>query len=392
MKREEVPTSAPEAVGLSIRSGLNSSARSCHGTSPVMLRTEPPLQPLRVGVVVPAYNEEVTLGQTLESIIKAGIQPEDIHVIDDCSTDRTSSIAANYGVKLIRNQANLGKARSLKLLIFHRKLAMAYDLIALFDADSLIDPCYFSTMLAEIRARPDVALFIGQVKSQRHNWLTSSRAFDYTFIHDVYKSTQSKYSMVTVGPGCASIYRTAALKKIYISDDTLAEDMDWTIQTYRKNLGSTHYVPKAIIYTQDPETLRDYIRQIRRWYRGTWQVIKKHGIPFRISRIDFELGFFCLEGLVFSLFLMLLPLFLPLLLLYHSRLMERIGLSDLLMMSSLALYAAVKNGRRDIFLSFPLFYITRFLNAYIFLESFCHVNMTQEVIHVWNKVKRYPIK
>jgi biofilm PGA synthesis N-glycosyltransferase PgaC len=352
-----------------------------------------PDQTPRIGVVIPAYNEEVTLGKALESVIEAGIPPKEIYVVDDWSTDRTPEVASAHGVNLVRNPRNLGKAESIKRLVFHQKLAYEYDLIAFFDADTLVDPGYFSAMLARVRSRPDVVLFIGQVKSQRHNWITSSRALDYTYMHDIFKSAQSKYSMITVGPGCASVYRTSALKRIYISNDTLAEDMDWTIQIYRKRLGKTHYVPDAVIHTQDPETARDYIRQIRRWYVGSWQVIKKHRIPSRFTRIDLELTLLCFEGLVYSLLLTLLPLILPFLVLFfHWKGVERVAVSDLALFSGLALYSAVKNRRLDIFLYVPFFYVVRYLNACVFLESFCRVYLKHEVIAQWDKVKRYSVE
>jgi biofilm PGA synthesis N-glycosyltransferase PgaC len=325
-------------------------------------------------------------------VIAAGVSPKDIYVIDDCSKDRTPEVALSYGVSLIRNQRNLGKAESIKRLVFHQKLTSEFDLIAFFDADTMVDPEYFSVMLSRVQSRPDVALFVGQVKSQRHNWLTSSRALDYTYMHDIFKSAQSKYSMITVGPGCVSVYRTSALSKVYISNDTLAEDMDWTIQIYRKRLGKTFYVPEALVYTQDPETPRDYIRQIRRWYVGSWQVIKKHRIPSRFTRIDLELALLSFEGLVYSLLVTLLPLILPFLAIFHSKGMERIALSDLAMFSGLALYSAVKNRRLDIFLNVPFFYVVRYLNACVFLESFCRVYLKHEVIAQWDKVKRYALE
>jgi cellulose synthase/poly-beta-1,6-N-acetylglucosamine synthase-like glycosyltransferase len=350
-----------------------------------------PVQTPRIAVLIPAYNEEKTLGKTLESVISTGIPPEDIYVIDDCSTDQTFTVALAYDVQLIQNKKNLGKAESLKRLIFFQRIHERFDLIAFFDADTIVDPQYFSCILSQVQAHPDAVLYIGQVKSLRHNWLTSSRAFDYTYMHDIYKSAQSKYSVITVGPGCASVYKAQAVKKLDMSNDTLAEDMDWTIQIHRKKLGRTLYVPAAIVHTQDPETVHDYIRQIRRWYTGAWQVIRKHRIPWRMEKIDLELGLLCLEGLIYGLLLSLLPFLLPFLILFHSKWIAAIGLYDLSMFSGLVLYSAIRNRRLDIVLKFPSFYIVRYLNAVVFLESFCRVYLKQEVILRWEKVKRYQI-
>lgn len=342
----------------------------------------------RLGVVIPAYNEEGTIGRTLASLLEAGVSPEEIHVVDDCSTDRTSLVASLHGVNILRNETNLGKARSIYRLISERNLIGEFDLIAFLDADTTVDSIYFTEMRVQAERHPEVVLFVGQVQSQKHNWITGSRAMDYTYMHDIYKSAQSKFSMITVGPGCASIYRTAALRQIDITNDTLAEDMDWTIQIYRKALGKIHYVPSAVVYTQDPATLLDYLSQIRRWYTGTWQVIRKHQIPFRWTRIDLEIGFLAAEALVYALLLVLLPFVLPYLLFFNSETVKRFALIDIFSFFGLAVYASIRRRRPDILRYFPLFYLIRFLNAYIFLESFCRT-FKKEIDRRWVKVNRY---
>ena len=47
----------------------------------------------RIGVVVPAYNEEKLLGQTLSTIPE---YVDRVYVVDDCSTDKTGEIAAEF--------------------------------------------------------------------------------------------------------------------------------------------------------------------------------------------------------------------------------------------------------------------------------------------------------
>lgn len=348
-----------------------------------------PLETMRLCVVIPAYNEEQTIGSTLDSVLNAGVLPQNIFVIDDCSGDHSSQIVEGYGVNLLRNRINAGKAESIKRAALSQRLTERFDLIALLDADTIVHRDYFSRIHSHATAHPDVALFVGQVKSRRHNWLTSSRALDYTFMHDVYKTAQSKHSMITVAPGCASVYRAHAFRKLDISNDTLAEDMDWTIQVHRKGLGKTQYVAGAIVYTQDPETLRDYTRQILRWYTGCWQVIRKHRIPLSPTRIDLELGFLYLEGLTYGIVLSLLLLCLPVLVTLHWKSVATLASCDFVALAGVALYGALRNSRRDIIFYFPLFYIVRFLNAYCFLYSFLRVYLKPKEVRTWNMVRRY---
>jgi glycosyltransferase involved in cell wall biosynthesis len=69
-----------------------------------------------IGVVVPAYNEELLIGRVIETM------PEFVDVIvivDDCSTDKTSSIVEQYQseskirVELLKHQTNLGVGKAI---------------------------------------------------------------------------------------------------------------------------------------------------------------------------------------------------------------------------------------------------------------------------------------
>lgn len=70
-----------------------------------------------VSVVVPAWNEEAGIGETLERVKQAlhasGVAWE-IIVVDDGSTDRTAEIAAAAGATVVRHAVNVGYGRSLQ--------------------------------------------------------------------------------------------------------------------------------------------------------------------------------------------------------------------------------------------------------------------------------------
>lgn len=59
----------------------------------------------KVAVIIPARNEERSLPKLLEALNRSSIKPEEIVVINDHSTDKTSEIAKSYGVKVIESLA-----------------------------------------------------------------------------------------------------------------------------------------------------------------------------------------------------------------------------------------------------------------------------------------------
>jgi glycosyltransferase involved in cell wall biosynthesis len=71
-----------------------------------------------ITVVIPAYNEELGIGSTLEAV--KSLVPDtvaEVIVVDDGSTDRTAEIAAAAGVRVIRHASNRGYGAALKTAI-----------------------------------------------------------------------------------------------------------------------------------------------------------------------------------------------------------------------------------------------------------------------------------
>ncbi len=70
------------------------------------------LNPGKVSIILPAYNEADRLGETLDAIIQLRMCDE-IVVVDDGSTDNTSDVAIERGVRVIRRPKNHGKGAAM---------------------------------------------------------------------------------------------------------------------------------------------------------------------------------------------------------------------------------------------------------------------------------------
>lgn len=90
------------------------------------------LKVMRVSIIIPAYNEEETIGKVLRSILKLNdLNPFEIIVVDDGSEDKTFEKVQPFGIKLIRCLKNHGKGRALRIGL---KMASG-DIIIWQDAD-----------------------------------------------------------------------------------------------------------------------------------------------------------------------------------------------------------------------------------------------------------------
>ncbi len=68
---------------------------------------------MRVAAIVPAYNEEKTIGDVLEVLLQCSTLSE-IHVVSDGSQDNTATVARNYPVQVLELKENVGKGGAMK--------------------------------------------------------------------------------------------------------------------------------------------------------------------------------------------------------------------------------------------------------------------------------------
>ncbi len=90
------------------------------------------------GVVVPAFNESVRLGDVLKRIVEHA-PGMTVIVVDDGSTDDTSAVARALGADVIRHEKNLGKGAALISGLAHAR-EKGFELVITLDADGQHDP------------------------------------------------------------------------------------------------------------------------------------------------------------------------------------------------------------------------------------------------------------
>jgi glycosyltransferase involved in cell wall biosynthesis len=99
---------------------------------------------MRVSFLIPAYNEESTIGEVLERIAALELEAQVI-VVDDGSTDATAEIAERAGALVLR-QPNRGKGAAIRAAIPH----IDGDIAVIQDADMEYDPAEVPTLIEPI--------------------------------------------------------------------------------------------------------------------------------------------------------------------------------------------------------------------------------------------------
>lgn len=105
----------------------------------------------KISIVIPAYNEEASIGKLLEVILSVDLQSigfdREILVVDNGSHDKTSAIASKFkGVTCLRIEKNRGKGAGTAYGVKHA----TGDWILIQDADLEYDPHDYVPMLKQI--------------------------------------------------------------------------------------------------------------------------------------------------------------------------------------------------------------------------------------------------
>jgi biofilm PGA synthesis N-glycosyltransferase PgaC len=252
-----------------------------------------------ISVLVPAWNEEETIKDTIEHIFEIDYPIQELIVLNDGSTDRTKEIVEElqkkYSKLKLINKKNSGKGDSLNKGI---KIAKG-ELIVVVDADSYPAKDSFTKLTGFFDEDKVGAATCVFVPRNANKFLEKMQVIEYNVIAFTRKLL-GYVDAIYVTPGPLAMYRKSSLEKIRGFDSkNMTEDIEITWRlTYagyeRRMCLSTNST------TTVPSTLKEWYRQRRRWNVGGLQCISKYKKNFLKKGM---LGLFILPFFVLQLFL-----------------------------------------------------------------------------------------
>ena len=259
-----------------------------------------------VTIIVPAFNEEACLADTLASLLRQTSPAAEVIVVDDCSTDGTGDLARSFGVTVVRPPVNMGSKAGAQsyALQFVRT-----EFVAAVDADTTLAPDAVERLLDASR-EPGVAAACGTVLPRIIETVWErGRYVEYLFAFTFYKRVQDGYGAPLISSGCFSMYRTSILREAGgWSTRTLAEDMDLTWTLFQRG-HAVRFIPEALCFPLEPHDFVFMRRQLKRWSHGFIQNVRLHWrglleVPFLRSMVAVA----CWDAVIASIvYLMLLP-------------------------------------------------------------------------------------
>ncbi|MEF9951165.1 MAG: glycosyltransferase family 2 protein [Clostridium sp.] len=279
-----------------------------------------------ISILVPAYNEEVTIGESIESLLHLDYPEYEIVIINDGSTDSTAKkVIDKYDLKKIYrpirklvdskeemdiyegsidgvnitliNKENGGKADSLNMGIN----ASRYPLFLSLDADSVLQRDTLSKIVepfmendktiavgGNVKVSNSLIIENGQVvgKKSRNKLIVLFQIVEYYRSFLSTRVSFNRFNSNLIISGAIGLFsKHTAIQAGGYEADTVGEDMEMVIKLHTYCIKndidySIAYVPDAVCLTQVPEKYSDLKKQRRRWHMGLAQSLWKHKYVF----------------------------------------------------------------------------------------------------------------
>lgn len=231
-----------------------------------------------VTILVPCYNEAKVMDKTCQHLQYLNYPQYEVLFLDDASTDTTVDIIRKYvqkvpQFKLHTLPQNAGKANALNVGL----QMVDTPLVLVLDADTHLDSNTLYWMVRMHKENPHRGAVTGNVFiKNKASALAKLQAAEFTCIIGLIKRCQQMAQALFTVSGCATMYRLEALRNVGgFSTSTATEDVDMTWRLQRNGY-SVAFEPNAKVFIQAPTSIKDYVKQRKRWATGGWHLLRQH--------------------------------------------------------------------------------------------------------------------
>ena len=210
-----------------------------------------------ISVCISAYRVEDTICGLIDSLIKAGFLPTNIHIVNDGSPDETwkSLQQVKHSIN-IYNEPNKNKVEALKWLA--EKVTTKYMIIS--DSDNVF-PEEFSVKAEDFEGEYTASSFNVIPFHNDSNILVELQKYEYAKNMAFSKEAKSRQGAVTCISGAIGLFETARYKALEAKHSGFfpGEDLQRTLreQAHEGNIAHTD----AEIYTECPNTAKSLFKQ-----------------------------------------------------------------------------------------------------------------------------------
>lgn len=275
-----------------------------------------------IALLAPAYNEALTIVESVRSLLSLQYPNFEIVVINDGSTDDTLNVliaafdlarverahdlavahqpiralysSANQPRLVVVDKQNGGKADALNagINISRAPIICSMDADSLLEPDALLravrpfidDPVRTIAVGGTVRIANGCRIDHGRVVEVRAptNPLALLQTVEYLRAFLMARLAWSRVNALTIISGAFGLFRRANVIEVGgYSHGTVGEDMELVVKLHRlmrarKRPYRIAFIPEPVCWTEAPESLRVLGRQRARWHRGALETFERH--------------------------------------------------------------------------------------------------------------------
>ncbi|MDD6388187.1 MAG: glycosyltransferase [Bacilli bacterium] len=276
-----------------------------------------------ISIIVPAYNEELTIIDTIDVLLEQNYSNYEIIVIDDGSTDSTKELVINkyklkkynkvfnYEVKCEKiNEYYSSSIKGVKIILISKNngkyKADANNAginvsnnpyLVIMDADEILQYDALKVLNDEIIKDDRIIAICGNVRVSNNTVFKKYKPYKTTFSKNLLANLQEveysraflnsriffdKFNANLICSGGYGAFKRDALINVGGYDKkSLGEDMELTVKLHKyycdnKIPYKIKHVENSICWTQVPDNFKDFKKQRQRWHCGLMQTMYKY--------------------------------------------------------------------------------------------------------------------
>jgi len=241
---------------------------------------------VEVTVLLPAYNEEQSIGSTIREI-KQRHPDFEILVVDDGSSDNTRQEAINAGANVMRHPHNIGNGAAIKTGLRYA----SGEWVLMMDADGQHRP---EDIVGLLQHKGDYDMVVGaRSRGSKTSWHRDLANFIYNWL----ASYVTKFKVEDLTSGFRLVKNDRVSKYIYLLPNTFSYPSTITMAYLRSGL-SIKYVPIQTLARQGKSKIKLFQDGIR-----FFLIITRIATLFSPFRLFLPVSFmFFVTGLTYYLF------------------------------------------------------------------------------------------
>jgi cellulose synthase/poly-beta-1,6-N-acetylglucosamine synthase-like glycosyltransferase len=236
-----------------------------------------------IAAVIPAHDEAGTIGATIARL-RAGVPADGVFVIADNCADDTALVARQAGAQVWERDRpdEPGKGAAMRwFLDAAAEELRAYEAVAIFDADSVVDGGFWPQVASALRQGADVVQGFVQPLS------AGSPAADLAAYSELLSQLIDDTARARLGwpiplRGTGMVFRLQVLLDLLPHLQTRVEDIEMSLLLAAGGQQVVS-VPGAVVGDPKPAAPRGVATQRARWLQGQREILQHH--PRLVARL-----------------------------------------------------------------------------------------------------------